>query len=483
MAWEQTGPSPAAARSKGTTKPRPSSATQMRNVIPRSPSLPRQPPPGSHPPERRVAALGRCSTRRPCAHTRVARRRGWLGSAAGRCYARSVRRLAVLLVLAVPSAADAERVELNAVGDVSWPEIGFALDVVDAKGAEMFALARPHLASGDLNFANLECPFTLRAPRAVKTYSYACDPKRLAYLIDAGFNLFSLANNHALDAGEEGAADTRAALAGLDTADRPLFFAGTAATASEAQLPTRFVVPGKSTRVAVFAVTNAPAGSGVGSLSSPELTDRIAAAARETDIVIVSVHNGPEYIHLATADTVARYHALIDAGAAVVLGHHPHVVQGIERYRKGVIFYSLGNFSFASHTLRHKETGARLYSMIGRVVFEDGAVQAVTVVPLYANNAEPWTVAGQTLAPLDCTPQPLTGAFARAALAEFQDFSAALPGAAPTRIVVDGDVGRVEPSDRAIAVANPRSVIPLAKAAPSRKHRPPRTRRGTAAGR
>jgi poly-gamma-glutamate synthesis protein (capsule biosynthesis protein) len=373
---------------------------------------------------------------------------------------------------------------LNAVGDVSWPEIGFALDVVDAKGAGMFALARPHLASGDLNFANLECPFTLRSTKAVKTYSYACDPKRLAYLVDVGFNLFSLANNHALDAGEEGAADTRAALAGLDTPERPLFFAGTAPTADEAQLPVRFEIPGKATRVAVFAVTNAPpAGSGVGSLSSPGLTDRIAAAAREADIVIVSVHNGPEYIHLATADTVARYHELIDAGAAVVLGHHPHVVQGIERYRSGVIFYSLGNFSFASHTLRHKETGARLYSMIGRVVFEDGAVREVAAVPLYVNNAEPWTIAGRTLAPLDCTPQPLTGEFARAALAEFQDFSAALPGAAPTRIVVDGDIGRVEPSDRAIAVSNPRSVMPLAKRAPARKHRPPHPRPGTAGAR
>jgi poly-gamma-glutamate synthesis protein (capsule biosynthesis protein) len=389
---------------------------------------------------------------------------------------RGVHRLAALIVLVVPCAAGAERVELNAVGDVSWPEIGFALDVVDAKGAGLFALAEPHVASGDLNFANLECPFTVRAPRAVKTYSYACDPKRLSYLVDAGFNLFSLANNHALDAGEEGAADTRAALAALSTPERPLFFAGTADTPDQAQLPVRFVIPGKSTRVAVFAVTNAPAGSGVGSLGSPELTDRIAAAARAADIVIVSVHNGPEYIHVATADTVARYHELIDAGAAVVLGHHPHVVQGIERYRRGVVFYSLGNFSFASHTLRHKETGARMYSMIGHVVFEDGAVREVTVVPLYVNNAEPWTVAGATLAPLDCTPQPLTGAFARAALAEFQDFGAALPGAAPTRIIVDGDIGRVEPSDRAIAVANPRAVKPLAKPAPARRHRPPHRR-------
>src|SRR5262249_13925464 len=107
---------------------------------------------------------------------------------------------AALLVLAVPEHARAERIGLNAAGDVSWPSLALALDVVDAKGPELFALTRPLLAGADLNFANLECPFTRRATTLVKTYSYACDPHRLDYLLEAGFNLFSLSNNHALDA-------------------------------------------------------------------------------------------------------------------------------------------------------------------------------------------------------------------------------------------------------------------------------------------
>jgi hypothetical protein len=369
-----------------------------------------------------------------------------------------VVRIALVFLLLCPVAARAERVEINAAGDVSWPSIGFDLEQVDRRGVDLFELVKPHLSTADLNFANLECPFTERPTTLRKTYSYACAPGRLDYLIEAGFNLFSLSNNHALDAGDEGVADTRAALTARITDGRPLFFAGTGATPEAAQLPLVFQLPGKQTKIAFFALSNAPPTSVVASLGSPGIVDRVIAAARVADVVIVSVHNGPEYVHVATAETVRRYHELIDAGADVVLGHHPHVVQGIERYRGGVIFYSLGNFSFASHTLRHKETGARLYSMLGRVVLEDGAVESVTVVPLYVNNAEPWTLAGETLEPRHCTPQPLWGAFARHMLAELQDFSAALPGASPTRILVEGDTGRVVPSTQPIAVKNPSAV-------------------------
>jgi Bacterial capsule synthesis protein PGA_cap len=359
---------------------------------------------------------------------------------------------AVVLALLLPSLAWGERIELNVAGDVSWPESGFDLPTVDKKGAELFAKVRPFLASGDLNFVNLECPFTLEAPRIKKTYSYNCHPKRLGYLVAGGFNLYSLANNHSMDAGAEGAADTRRALAALGTEERPLWFAGTGDTPEAAQEPVLFTV--RSTKVALFAVSNAAASSGVGSLHAAGLEARIAAAARQADIVLVSVHSGPEYIHVATPATVSRYHALIEAGADVVIGHHPHVVQGVELYRGGAIFYSLGNFSFASHTLRHKETGAKLYSMIGRVVLEDGKVSEVRVVPLYVNNAEAWKLGAETLLPDHCTPQPLTGAFAAAMIADLQDYGAQLVGASPTRLVLDGETARAEVSRTAIPVVN-----------------------------
>jgi poly-gamma-glutamate synthesis protein (capsule biosynthesis protein) len=283
-----------------------------------------------------------------------------------------------------------------------------------------------------------------------------------------------LANNHALDAGVEGASDTRKLLGQTTTKEHPLFWAGTADTPAEAEKPLYFTIPGKKTKIAFFAVVYGENGTVVASLESPTLDARIAEARKNADVVIVSVHNGLEYTHVPEPSIVTRYHALIDAGASIVLGHHPHVVQGIERYKGAAIFYSLGNFSFGSHTVRHHETGARMYSMIGRVRFEKGQVTAVSVVPVYANNTEAWSLEGETLQPIHCTPQPLTGKFAAAVIDELQDFTAALPGGAFTRLALaEGGLAAITPSDVKIAVRNPDAVHARAmtQAPPKKKHK------------
>jgi poly-gamma-glutamate synthesis protein (capsule biosynthesis protein) len=362
----------------------------------------------------------------------------------------------------VTDVRDADVVVLNAGGDVAWPNGWGGIDEVDAKQHDLFAEVRPLVEQGHLNFVNIECPMTTLEPKLKKTYPITCDPKRLAYVVDAGFNLISLANNHSMDAGPEGAADTRALMDRTTTAERPLFWAGTGDTPAAADEPRLFTVPGKKARVAFFATANTGKEALVASVWDEQLEARIGEAGKQADIVIVSVHHGPEYVHVPDASTVARYHALIDAGADVVLGHHPHVVQGMERYEHGVIFYSLGNFSFGSRTVRHHETGARLYSVLGRVTFRKGAVDAAQVFPLYANNSEPWTVAGSTLAPVHAQPQLLTGAFAEAALDEFQDFSAAIPNASPTKIVVEDGAGRLEPSSEPVVMKNPNAVRVIA---------------------
>jgi poly-gamma-glutamate synthesis protein (capsule biosynthesis protein) len=375
----------------------------------------------------------------------------------------------------VAYAADPDVFTLNAVGDIAYPNGWGGVDEVDAKKVGLFDLVKPFLDEGDLNFANIECPMTDQSPKVKKTYPIACQPKRLQYVVDAGFNLFSLANNHALDAGVEGAADTRALLEQTSTKDHPLFWAGTAATSADTEKPLYFTIPGKKAKIAFFAVVYGDLGTVVASLESPTLDARIAEARKNADVVIVSVHNGLEYTHVPEASIVTRYHALIDAGASIVLGHHPHVVQGVERYKGAAIFYSLGNFSFGSHTVRHHETGARMYSMIGRVRFEKGQVTAVSVVPVYANNTEAWTLEGDTLQPIHCTPQPLQGKFASAVVDELQDFTAALPGGAPTRFALaDGGLAAVTVSDVKIAVRNPDAVHARAMtqaAPPKKKHK------------
>lgn len=339
-----------------------------------------------------------------------------------------------------PAAAEPpDEVVLHVVGDVAWPDGWGGIVEIDAQQEGIFGLVRPILAKGDLNFANLECPLTEAKPVVEKTYPITCHPKRLMYAVNAGFNLFSLANNHSVDAGAAGIDDTLALMAATTTAERPLWWAGMGATSEAANAPVELTVPGKGARVAMFALGNSSPSGRVGSLHEPTLHDRIAAAAKANDIVIVSVHYGPEYVHVPSAATVEKYHALIDAGADVVVAHHPHVLQGVEAYGGGFIFYSLGNFSFGSRTRRHLETGARLYSMIGRVTFRDGKVAGVELVPIYANNSYKWTLEALTLEPRHATPVPLSGEFARAWMDEMEQFTAQIPGAAATAFVRVGD--------------------------------------------
>jgi poly-gamma-glutamate synthesis protein (capsule biosynthesis protein) len=360
---------------------------------------------------------------------------------------------ALLLLLLVGSAANADEITLNVVGDISYSDGAPGVDVVDAKGAALFADVQPVLDGADLDFANLECAFTTTKATVKKTYPQVCDPKRLAYVIAARFNLFSLANNHSLDAGTAGAADTRAAIAAASTKDHPLWAAGTGDATSA-----RFTIKGQP--ISFFAVTGGTPEAGVASLSSPDLDAGVKAARAAGDLVLVSVHNGPEYIHVPDADTVARYHALIDEGATAVIAHHPHVVQGVERYGAGVIFYSLGNFSFGSKTLRNLETGAKMFSMIGQVTFDGGRLASVRVLPLWADNWATWTIGDRKLEPRHASPQRLDGPFFDAAAAAFSDFAAAVPGASPTALTPKDGWLVVEPAPQKIAVKHPEALTP-----------------------
>jgi len=82
-------------------------------------------------------------------------------------------------------------------------------------------------------------------------------------------------------------------------------------------------------------------------LADPKVVCRdVVEIRKRADVVIVSMHHGIEYMTKPTAAQIAFAHAAIDAGATLVIGHHPHVVQPSENYRSGLIFYSLGNFIF-----------------------------------------------------------------------------------------------------------------------------------------
>jgi len=93
----------------------------------------------------------------------------------------------------------------------------------------------------------------------------------------------------------------------------------------------------------LYALTNRP---GIAPLDSKAMTEAIAAARTNADFVAVSVHWGDQYEDYPNHFQVTLGHALIDAGADLIIGHHPHVLEGIEFYGNGAIFYSIGNFVF-----------------------------------------------------------------------------------------------------------------------------------------
>ena len=337
---------------------------------------------------------------------------------------------------AVASSAGAtedDRWVLNAGGDVTYP-FGYIDDPsFEREGPALFAELAPLLAEGDLSFANLEGPFSDwrlgdAAHRILVTPSH-----RLGWLVAAGFNLFSLANNHSLDGGGVALLDTLASLRSLSTPERPLFWAGTAAEPEASEEPARIELAGKRGTLAFFAVGPAPL-RGVDWLGSPTLLERIRRAAREVTAVVVSVHSGVEYVHVPSAELCARYRALVDAGARIVFGHHPHVAQGVERYRDGVIFYSLGNLSFGTLTNRARTGDAILYGLFARVVLRGGRLEEVRAHPLYLHNSEPLRLDGEAIAPRFARPRLLRGAFAAQAAERLEQWSRAIPGAGPAEL-------------------------------------------------
>jgi len=348
---------------------------------------------------------------------------------------------------------------INVVGDIGYPSHWAGGAGIDAAKAELFAQVRPILATGDLNFANLECPFTELRPTLRARWPISCPPVRLSYVLDAGFNLFSLANNHAFDAGVEGLVDTQRLLHEANRPDRPLWWAGTGLTRALAREPLLFTPPGKHERLAFLAVANASPNGGVASIYDEDLTERIRDAAKGADIVLVSVHGGTEWTHKPTMAVEKRYRELVDAGATVVIGHHPHVIQGVERYRQGLIIYSLGNFSFGFLQSVLVDKGWRLYSLMGRLTFHPHELAQVELIPCYADNQHDWTLGQQTLLARHVTPQLLAGPFAQAVLDELDRFTAAIDSAQPTHLVRLGDRDFVDLGGSTSTLAAPGALI------------------------
>ncbi|MBZ5514873.1 MAG: CapA family protein [Acidobacteriia bacterium] len=213
-----------------------------------------------------------------------------------------------------------------------------------------FQQIAPTLAAADLAYGNLECPISNTGRNRHHLWSFRADPRVIEGLKLAGFDVLSLANNHVDDWGHPALLDTQRRLreAGIRTV-------GAGANDLEAHYPVLVDLGGL--RIAFLAYVNvepkestaAPDRPGVAWLEPERVFADIRFARPLADLIIVGLHWGVEYAARPSRDQTELAHQMIDAGADLVVGGHPHVVQSLEQYKGRWIAYSLGNFIFDQH--------------------------------------------------------------------------------------------------------------------------------------
>jgi poly-gamma-glutamate synthesis protein (capsule biosynthesis protein) len=272
-------------------------------------------------------------------------------------------------------------ITIAAVGDLLF-DLG-PRRLIDAHGgAAPLAKVASKLRSADLTIANLETTLSNRGVAVLGKPAHLIfngHPKGILSLTSAGVDLVSLANNHAMDHGRIALADT---IAALDKAR--IGHAGAGMTKAKAWAPAYVTVKGR--RVAYVAATQVvpshflPSATSAGVANGHDLERLLAyvrAAHKKADIVIVSVHWGVEQSFTANGSQKHDARALIDAGADVVLSHHPHVMQGIDTYKGKLIAYSLGNFLFPYKTVEGRK------SFILKFQYGPKGVANITATPVY----------------------------------------------------------------------------------------------------
>ena len=230
-------------------------------------------------------------------------------------------------------------ISITAAGDCTfgqYPEVpagvGFEEEMARRDGDLTFPLAgsRPFFAADDITILNCEGTFTTREKMAQKKYRFKGDPSYGQIFALGSAEAVNLANNHTLDYFEEGREDT---IAALDAAGVGSFGDGRVCWM---EFPA-----GKAALLGYNTVDK----------GEPDLTAQLAldiGAAREAgaDLVVVSFHWGYEYFNDPAPYQRQMGRTAIDLGADLVLGHHPHVIQGLEEYKGHTIVYSLGNYAF-----------------------------------------------------------------------------------------------------------------------------------------
>jgi len=277
-----------------------------------------------------------------------------------------------------------EEVSLVAVGDISYSR-GVKHIVIKQNNTNYpFLKIQDYLKSVDLVFGNLETPITQGPEIPDFEMIFRSNPGTEQALKQAGFSILSLANNHTPNFGEKGLKDTFNFFANAG-----IKYVGAGQNEQEAYQPVYIEKRGIKFAFLAYNDTDVvPAyyeasvnRAGTAFMRVDKMTEAVKEAKRKADFVIVSMHAGTEYAGKPNKSQVNFAHAAIDAGADLVIGHHPHVVQTMEKYKGKFIFYSLGNFVFDQPQSEETKEGLAV-----KVYFAKNGINRISLLPVVMEN-------------------------------------------------------------------------------------------------
>lgn len=271
-----------------------------------------------------------------------------------------------------PRRGNGQAVTLAFGGDVHFE--GGLRSKLDSNPSGMFGPIAPELTQADVAMVNLETAITQRGTPMPKSYNFRAPPSAFEALRVAGVDVVTMANNHGIDYGPEGLADTLAAKAAT-----PLGVVGIGANATEAYTPWKTEVRGQriavigasdvidDTLIAAWTATDTQGGiASAKGADQQRLIDAVRLARADADTLVVDLHWGAEGTDCPTPRQEELAQALVDAGADIVVGSHTHRVMTAGRVGTALVDYGLGNFVFYNESGASGVTGVLTVTATGR---------------------------------------------------------------------------------------------------------------------
>ena len=286
----------------------------------------------------------------------------------------SINRPKVQLVMV--NATPINKVKITAVGDctIGWDDrydpdgrYDYYLKQNNNDYGYYFAKVKTLFSLDDLTIANLEGTFTDYDEKVEKKFNFKAPAEYAKVLTLGNIDVVSIANNHSHDYGEIGYKDTKKTLE-----ENNISYYGY----------TNYLIKEvNGIKIGFFGLLD------IYGERYSEVDKAIKfLKENECDLIIASMHWGIEYDYEQSKEQVKMGHYLIDNGVDLVIGHHPHIIQGIEKYHDRYILYSLGNFSFGGNSLpRDMDT----YIWQQTFTFKDGVLELddnINIIPAYVSS-------------------------------------------------------------------------------------------------